>query len=169
MASKEEDDGGGGKERRLEGSVSSSTPPPAKRPKPSPVESALSLAQEGRELRVSGRDSRPDLRDVRDLPNFNMVPGGYPRRPPSPQGPNIPSTGSLTQARSLLYSSSLISRPSSKSPGPTLPAPPFFPGGLVRPRSPHPQYDPSAGSSLLPPRTSPQSPVPDPKMVQQLG
>ena len=169
MASKEEDDGGGGKERRLEGSVSSSTPPPAKRPKPSPVESALSLAPEGRELRVGGRDSRSDPRDLRDLSNFNMVPGGYSRRPPSPQGPNIPSTGSFNQARSLLYSSSLIPRPSSKSPGPTLPAPPFFPSGLVRPRSPHHQYDHTAGSSLLPPRTSPQSPVPDPKMVQQLG
>lgn len=169
VASKEEDDGGGGKERLREGSGSSSTPPPAKRPKPSPVDS-LSLGQEGRDQRgANSRDPRPDLRDVRDLPNFSMVPGGYPRRPTSPPGPPLPSSTSLTPARSLLYSSSLMSRPSSKSPGPALSAPPFFPGGLVRPRSPHPQYDPTAGSSLLPPRTSPQSPVPDHKMVQQLG
>lgn len=173
MASKEEDDGGGGgggggggKDRLRDGGMGgigpSSTPPPAKRAKPSPVDPP------GLPLDQRGVASRPDLRD---LPGFNMAPsGGYSRRPPSPPGSTIPSSASVTPARSLLYSSSLMPpRPASKSPGPPLPAPHFFPGGLVRPRSPHPHYEHPGGSSLLPPRTSPQSPVPDHKMVPQLG
>lgn len=171
VASKEEDDGGG-KERLRDNGGSAPTPPPAKRPKQSPGDSGLPPG--GPDVRdhrgTNSRDAlRPDLRDLRDLPHFSMVPSGYSRRPASPPAPPLPTAASLTPARSLLYTSSLISRPTSKSPGPPLPAPPFFPSGLVRPRSPHPQYDPTAGSSLLPPRTSPQSPVPDPKMVQQLG
>ncbi|CAL4062953.1 unnamed protein product [Meganyctiphanes norvegica] len=176
VANKEEDDGGGGgnkdnnRDRDRDESGGSNSPPPNKRPKASPVDPILI----GRDSRGtdSSKEVRAELRDIspRDLPHFNIGVGGYPssRLGPSPTPPPLPTSASLTPARSLLYPSALMSRPSSKSPGPALPAPHFFHSNLVRPRSPHPQYDPTAGTSLIP-RSSQQSPLPDPKMVSQLG
>lgn len=157
--------------------------PPPKRSKPSPVESC-----------ASGRDSREarELRDARDLipveprdlsregpcdlsrdlsSHFNLANSnsGHPlvRHPASPTH-SLPTPSSLASARSLLYSSSLISRQSPKSPVPSLSSTPYFSGALVRSRSPHHQFDPTPGSSLHPPRTSPQSPAPEHKSGPQI-
>ena len=189
-------DRGNGAGGACDAGVTSASSPPVKRPKNSPVENNCNNSRDAiRDLRVTSdhlRDLRnsipPEPRDLsrerevpRDIPNhFNMVGGnGYPgsRRPPSPSPqPHPSSTSHTNNSRSHLYPAALLtSRNSTKSPIPPLssgtPSYPF-PNNLVRSRSPHQSFDPSPGSSLLPPRTSPQStangPEP-PKMVGQIG
>ncbi|KAB7505679.1 Protein bric-a-brac 2 [Armadillidium nasatum] len=197
VANKEDDRGGGSRngsggggtngnlgtvEHSREGSSGMTiSPPPMKRPKQSPVD-PCSLNREMRDAREL-RDSREHLptepRDLsRDAPRdlsrdishfgFSNANGNYhlSRRAYSPTH-SISTSSNIASARSLLYSSSLITRQSSKSPVTNISSP-YFTGSLVRPRSPHNQFDPTPGSSLHPPRTSPQSPVPDHKIVPQI-
>ncbi|RXG56783.1 Longitudinals lacking protein-like [Armadillidium vulgare] len=198
VANKEDDRGGGSRngsggggtngnlgtvEHSREGSSGMAiSPPPMKRPKQSPVD-PCSLNREIRDAREL-RDSREHLptepRDLsRDAPRdlsrdishfgFSNANGNYhlSRRAYSPTH-SISTSSNIASARSLLYSSSLITRQSSKSPVTNISSP-YFTGSLVRPRSPHNQFDPTPGSSLHPPRTSPQSPVPDHKIVPQIS
>ena len=184
-------DRGGGSE-----GVSSASSPTHKRAKTSPIENNCTNSRDAiRDLRIPSdhlRDLRnPPPSEPRDLsrdrdhsreipPNhYSIVPGSraYPtsQRAPSPPPSHHPSsTSHSNSSRSHLYPTALLtSRPSSKSPVPAISSgtPSYFPNSMVRSRSPHPPFDPAPGSSLLPPRTSPQSTAngPDQKMVGNIG